>query len=170
MEHKIVGIDPGKTGGICLLTVQYGKPYFEFFPLPLNAEGSLCFAAMKTRFAEPQFNEALFVVEHVAGFSGNGAAASFVFGYGTATLHCALIASGHQFTARAPRQWQALHFPKGEKNTDKNLSAKACAQWFDLSRVTLPRCRTPHTGLMDAALIALAYAIETKLLTQKLTR
>lgn len=139
MYKNYIGIDPGQSGGIAILSNKNEvikmpsteKDIWEWFDFHKNN----CFA----------------IIEKVHSMPGQGVASTFKFGKGYGGLRMALIAAGIPFDEVTPRMWQKslgiTSKAKTESKTEfKNrLKAKA-QQLFPQIKMTLSIC--------DALLIA----------------
>lgn len=105
MEQNIIGIDPGKNGGIAVIdrngsVIEVVKmpptPHDVFMFLNKYKENSICY------------------LERVGGMPGNSANAMFVFGRGYGQLEMALLALEIPTITVTPNKWEK-HFQLGKK-------------------------------------------------------
>lgn len=140
---KIIGIDPGKNGGICILN-QNGE-VLTLIKMPATPSDLYSF------LAEHSDCNAC-VLEKVGGMPGNGGSAMFNFGKGYGWLEMALIACKIKTITVTPQKWQK-YYQLGSSSScthtewKNKLKAKA-QQLFPLQgkKITLVTC--------DAMLIA----------------
>jgi crossover junction endodeoxyribonuclease RuvC len=130
-----IGIDPGKSGGIAIITPGGGvcahkMPETDRDLLDLLSE----FSADDNRA----------VLEQVHAMPGQGVTSTFTFGRGYGKLEMALCAALIPFETATPQKWQKLMgcLTKGDKNV-----SKATAQRL------FPYLKVTH-AIADALLIA----------------
>ena len=143
----ILGIDPGATGGICLLDddervvwaekrEQFDETELADFIALAKASGFLLYAFL----------------ERAQSFPKMGVVGAFKYGEGYGFWQGLLTANGIGFETVPPLTWQrALGVTKKHKEITqsqhkKNLVAEARSRWPSLPK---------HSGVCDAALIAL---------------
>ena len=142
-KKKYMGIDPGKNGGIAVLSAD--GTVIEACRMPWTPQDVL---ELIGRHAE----ECVCVLERVGGMPGDGGSAMFNFGKGFGHLEMALLALGVPTEEVTPNKWEKEYqlgsSGKFTKTEWKNrLKAKAQALFPGLGRgVTLATC--------DALLIA----------------
>ena len=140
---KIMGIDPGKNGGICILD-QSGE-VLTLIKMPATPGGLYNF------LVEHSDCNAC-VLEKVGGMPGNGGSAMFNFGKGYGWLEMALIACKIKTVTVTPQKWQK-YYQLGSSSScthtewKNKLKAKAQQLFPSLGKkITLVTC--------DAMLIA----------------
>lgn len=140
---RIIGIDPGKNGGICILS-EDGKVQ-ELVKMPATPEDLYIFLSEHTRGT-------VCYLEKVGGMPGNGGSAMFNFGKGYGNIEMALIACGIKTVTVTPQKWQK-HYQLGSSSScshtewKNKLKAKAQQLFPHLGKkITLVTC--------DALLIA----------------
>ena len=94
MSQTIIGIDPGKSGGIAIW--QFGK---------ISAQKSPATEKDLWDLLRPHSGATTFI-EKVSAGPKMGSAAAFKFGRGCGLLHMALIASGMRIEYVTPAKWQ----------------------------------------------------------------
>ena len=130
----IIGIDPGKNGGIAWITD--GKPCVEKMPETLTdlweliediATGAMCSHECRSSIMKAY-------LESVHSSPQMGVKSSFTFGNGFGHLEMALTAAGIPFERVTPQKWQkALGcLTKG----DKNVSKRRAQELFPQMKVT----------------------------------
>ncbi len=122
----IIGIDPGKSGGIAWIT--NGKPCVEKMPetpqdlydliMSIKGEWKFCKAYIEQVHSSPQM----------------GVTSAFTFGQGFGHLEMALTAAGIPFERVSPQKWQKSLgcLTKG----DKNVSKRRAQELFPSMKVT----------------------------------
>lgn len=147
----IVGIDPGKSGAIALLTTFSGvRADVELLVMP-----EVQAVAAKLQWVAAAAQDAHVFVEKAQSFPSQGIASAFNYGTGYGELLGMLWALGLAHTLVPPRTWtKVMH--AGTKSTEpKKRSLEAAQRLFPTIKLTAtPRCKKPHDGLVDALLIA----------------
>lgn len=84
-----------------------------------------------------------------------GVASMFSIGLGYGMFRGILASLGIPHTLVHPKTWQKLMFRDLPKSDTKAMSHIVCMRlWPGASWLASPRCKKPHDGLTDAALIA----------------
>ena len=97
-DEKIIAIDPGKAGGIAVLSVTKNK-LIAVEPMPETPQDLLTFI---TRYQK----NAVCYLERVQGIPGMGANAMFNFGQGFGQLEMALLCRNIPTIEVTPQKWQ----------------------------------------------------------------
>lgn len=148
----IVGIDPGKTGGIAIIRPSYtSQRDVDLLVMPEIQE----FAA-KMQWLETDTSADCHVfLEKAQSFPGQGIASAFNYGVGYGELLGVLWALGLAHTLVPPRTWtKAIH--AGTKDAEpKKRTLEAVQRLFPEMKLTAnDRCKKPHLGIVDALAIA----------------
>lgn len=148
VKQRIIGIDPGKNGGIAILD---DGELTELIPMPATIRD--IFNNIIDYTCEPKYIVAhcCIYLEKVSARPGNGAASMFLFGQEFGWLQMAAAAAGCETHEVTPSKWQrAIGVAKRETNEShshyKNRLKQMAQQLFPAKRFTLATC--------DAALIA----------------
>lgn len=133
-HRKIIGIDPGKHGGVSVYSCD-AKKMIEVAKLPQTPQELLTFLRIYS------YNSVCYL-ERVQGIPGNGAAQMFNFGRGFGHIEMALLALKIPCVEVTPQKWQkALQLGhKGSKTTSqwKNKLKERASQYFPgLGKITL---------------------------------
>jgi hypothetical protein len=141
-----VGVDPGQTGGVCAVDEQGTLLSMMTFNKGLIA-GLSC-------FFEDHPQQAMIVgVERVHSMPKQGVASTFKFGVGFGMIQGFLGSRYITYDLVTPQTWTKIcRDSVGEKAKERTL-AFADNLW-GLDCFVQPRCRNPHSGLIDAAVIA----------------
>jgi Holliday junction resolvasome RuvABC endonuclease subunit len=133
----ILGIDPGKSGGIAWIT--NGKPCVEKMPDTLQDLWELL---RDIEISSEEYCHAY--LESVSSSPQMGVVSAFTFGNGFGHLEMALTAAGIPFERVRPQVWQKAMgcMTKG----DKNVSKRKAQELF-------PQIKVTH-AIADALLIA----------------
>lgn len=136
-EHrKIVGVDPGLKGGICV----DGHP----FPMPVDDDGLLC------RHIANLFSGAYLICIERQGYRpGQGGVVTNLANYGRllalAEITCEVLVVD-------PKRWKTAVL--GEQYAhDKAGTILWANEMYPKINLTLPKCRKPHDGMADALAI-----------------
>lgn len=158
--ESILGIDPGKTGGLVLLSPAGSILRKEVIPVngkevDLDRLAKLFYELSDlVRVAYLEKVQGTFFSKGVRQFQGT--ASQFEFGRSFGTLEGMLAAFRIPYELVRAQQWQgAIHIGTNRKDPAKIRSKQAVVRLFP--RVDLrenERCRVPHDGLVDALLIA----------------
>jgi len=154
-----VGIDPGKTGAIAILSRFGGLLHAE--PLPyiaddLDVRGVICGVLEVVRGAmlDGSSVSVHVAIEKVASRPGQGVSSVFRFGLDTGKLHGAVLAQmDWALHTPTPQTWQKV--AGGPTKGDKAITAAWVARLYPTAPIIPKRCRVVHTGVTDA--IGIAY-------------
>jgi hypothetical protein len=140
MSKTIIGIDPGKSGGIAWITD--GKPCVEKMPDTLQDLWELIVSiSMNAGIGGMDIHA---YIEQVHSSPQMGVKSAFTFGNGFGHLEMALTAAGIPFTRIRPQVWQKKLgcMTKGNKNITKQKAQEL-----------FPSIKVTH-AIADALLIA----------------
>lgn len=141
----VVGIDPGKTGGIALL---HSNGSVSLFDIPytdgrLDVQEMHRMADLWQNFVAPRV-----VIEQVGGALRDGASNAFTFGWNTGAMTAAIMLAGHMPEYVTPARWKMRTGLKGKgKRESLKLARKLYPNVLGLELVK-------HEGLAEALLIA----------------
>lgn len=143
-----VGIDPGKNGGICILS-KHGQ-ILGIMPMPSMAR----FAEIAKELSA---NIGHLYLEKSHAYPGQGVVSIFNYGEHFGCLQGILLANKISYTLISPRTWQK-HMILPSKETDPKKKALATAnRVFKKNKwdwLPSKRHKIPHDGMIDSALIA----------------
>lgn len=131
---SILGIDPGKNGGLALINESGDCEALVKMPAtPLDLYNEVC--TMKHKGVR------MAALEKVGGMPGNGGASMFNFGRNYGHIEMALLAAGIPFTIVTPQKWQK-HYQLGSssghtKSEWKNRLREAAQRLYPDIKVTL---------------------------------
>lgn len=154
----VLGIDPGVDGGLVLLPRQ-GRPRCAVMPSELTGKGK---RRQVDRRALAQLLRELapdrVYLEQVGPHSSDGVLQAFSFGRNVESVESALVHLGLRYETVPPQTWQAAMFVGLPKDNTKATAKRVCSRLWPTLWPTgfygTPRCKTPHEGICDAALIA----------------
>lgn len=145
----IIGIDPGKSGGVAILA----SDAFECMPMPDMAYLSDwlidCIEQYPVRV----------ILEKVSAMPGQGVTSMFTFGEQYGMIQGVLASVRAPFEMVRPQEWmRAIGLPLGIKEPPRARFARQAAIAARLypghSFLASDRCKVPHSGMVAAALIA----------------
>lgn len=147
----VVGIDPGRNGGVAVLSIT--GSILGLRPLPYDHPEKLAQFFIDNHKAQPDIR--LFI-EKAQAMPKDSSRAMFTYGTGFGTLLGILIALKvpHQLVPAA--SWtRVMHEGTPATQEAKRRSLLAAKRLFPgASLLATPRCRVEHDGLVDALLIA----------------
>ena len=125
----IIGIDPGKGGGIAW--ISDGKPCVEKMPETLQDVWEL---VVDIGGGIESFSHVVAYIESVHSSPQMGVKSAFTFGNGFGHLEMALTAAGIPFERVSPQRWQKAMgcMTRG----DKNVSKRRAQELFPAMKVT----------------------------------
>ena len=153
-HRKVIGIDPGKNGGIAVFSIDIGK-VVEVIKMPETPQELLQFLRLYSI-------NAVCYLEKVGGMPGQGGSAMFNFGKGFGWIEMALIANKIPTTEVTPQKWQKeLQLgSKGKKSTlewKTKLKQRAQQLWPTVEKQFNLKFKKDWLAVSDALLI-LEYA------------
>lgn len=147
----VVGLDPGQTGAGAKIDDLSG-PSVAPFP---TIEGALAWGFLKGYIKGAVILGAHFFLEQVAAMPGQGVSSMFKFGRNFGMIEGMLIAFEATYELVRPQVWQKEMHAGIEKSIDpKGRSLIAAQRLFPNVNLIPDRCRVPHSGSVDALLIA----------------
>lgn len=150
-----VGIDPGLSGAIVALDDRGSILFLSSMPVVfLKKKRSmdpqrLVLLLVKVRAISPSSVHVF--CEKVHAMPKQGGVSMFNFGMGYGMLQGIVAALKMPFSLITPQAWQKSILAGHAKGSEYLVAA---GLWPNQSFLETPRCRTPHSGLVDAALIA----------------
>jgi hypothetical protein len=168
----VIGIDPGKTGGVAILPVAWpegeAEPAPVVFPLPYAPEDaqpavSVLVDRVTRAYAEHVVVVVLALVEDVNSF-GMGRQSAFVFGQGVGAILAACELSKWPARRVRPVKWQSAIGATRKGGLVDPLGP--VSRMFPGVPLVVGRGRKPHMGIVDALGIA-AYARSTLALARE---
>jgi hypothetical protein len=157
-----VGIDNGADGGFVALA--NGLPLLHAVAPVINIGAT----GKKKRIPDPRGMAELIrsvgasgqlsfvVLEQAQAYPKEGAVASFNYGRGFGAWEGVLAALGIPHAIIGPREWQR-YVLAGIEGADADPKARALLyvqRAIPTLQIVQPRCRVPHTGVVDAACMA----------------
>lgn len=147
-----IGVDPGKKGGLCVMSKDGGIVEL------LRLGDDFVVAELLRRYSQTmdRVNSKCFV-EQVGAMPGQGVTSMFTFGQGFGFLLGVLCALKIPYSTVTPHRWQKkMHTGIPGKGTldAKKRSLLVVRQNYPDAEIVPQGCRVPHDGLVDAILIA----------------
>ena len=152
---RIVGIDPGLDGGLCLLErARNWEPLMITMPTLGSGKRELNLGAIIEwlKRGRPEF----VVIEAQQSMPKQGVASTFTIGKNYGLLLGACNALGFPLQVVRPQQWQKVMLQGAPQRIGTKSAAAIVAQrlWPTLNFKATPKCKNAHDGIVDAALIA----------------
>jgi hypothetical protein len=144
----IMGIDPGKTGGIVILDVN--GTVLSLLPMPMQAKEFDTETIYQLIQGLPEGS--IVLMERVNAFPGQGVSSVWAFSYGVGMIHGLVRASKVPLELVSPVTWQKATC--GPTGGDKSRTAAWAARMFPSAKIVPKGCRKPHEGIVDALGIA----------------
>lgn len=144
----ILGIDPGKTGGLAVLDA-HGK-VVSLHPMPMQAKEFDVETLFQIIQGLPEGS--MVVMERVNAFPGQGVSSVWSFAYGVGLIHGLVRASHIPLELVSPVTWQKATC--GPTGGDKQITVAWTTRIFPGASIVPKGCRKPHLGITDALGIA----------------
>ena len=160
----IIGIDPGLTGGICLL--DESGVIVSYHKTPVKKDNGKTILDLKniTEIFITAGNVVNYIIEqqHSMPQQGISSTGKTMFNYGQLIGIIYSLAHENDYQSYSiinPQKWKN-YYKKiyGESIKDKSASC-ALAQKLSGKTFILPRCKKPHDGICEAYLIAEYYRL-----------
>jgi len=148
--NNFLGIDPGKKGGLVLIS-DSGK-ILDFKIMPTRKDGLIDHDAVY-KFISPLTNINVFL-ERAVSF-GMGSVGAFNYGRGFAAIEISIELTGNKINYVYPQNWtRILHQGESKDLEPKERSLRVAHNLFDIKKFPKSRTGKIHDGLIDALLIA----------------
>jgi crossover junction endodeoxyribonuclease RuvC len=154
VARVFMGIDPGKSGAICALSIRDTENIaVTFAKMPLNKDGEVCAYGLTQVIKQIRPDKVM--IEKVGAMPGQGVTSMFTFGNNYGQIIGVVAALGLTYETARPQEWQK-QFHKGQLKTlkPKEKSLKAAKELFPKLSFIPKGCRVAHDGLVDALLLA----------------
>ncbi len=153
---KIMGIDPGKKGGIAVIDSK--RKICELTPMPMLPGGKVWDLEELCVIVGRWSNDCGAVyIEKVGAMPGQGVVSMFNFGWGCGALEGIVAAYQLPYHKVSPQTWmKSVHQGSDAKANTKQKGLQIAKRLYPgRSFLATPRSRVPHDGMVDALLIAL---------------
>lgn len=150
MIKPIIGIDPGKNGGIAALTA-HDEYLLNVMPETIEEKIKLI------KYLKQAIGAETVCIEKVGYRPGDGGSSAFLFGRQTGELIGISKAFGLEVIEVHPRTWQCKFFDKEDKRPSKMKSLEYARFVLGIPERKLyasKRSKNLHDGIADAACIA----------------
>lgn len=163
-KSAIIGIDPGKDGGIFALVSDISTNNVEVIMYTMPKLGDIIdLKTLNSYLKELNVYDCLVFLEDVHAIYGSSAKGTFNFGWNLGILEGQLTSNKMPYRKIAPKIWQSKLFQgiKEQKDskgkTQTKLMALNAVQNIlpDVNFIVGNRSRKPHEGIVDAACLAL---------------
>jgi len=145
----IIGVDPGLTGGIA--AIDDSGLWME--PMPRDEEG--VDAKELGRLMHELREAKVAYVEKAQSMPKQSSVSTFSYGKNCGITNGVILTLGIPIIEIRPQKWMAEIYKGCPKNLEgKDRSLWAVKQIFPKQNFTLERCKVPHIGMVEAALIA----------------
>jgi len=151
-----IGVDNGLTGALVALSDHPGPP-IEMRPMPTRgkAKGNEVDGEMIWSFIDSFDRDNITVILETPGKHSPGAQALCSMWDSYGCIRGILESRGIRHHRITPQQWQKVMLVGCAKGDTKPAAlARAKQLWPQESWLATPRCKKPHDGMIDAALIA----------------
>lgn len=160
METCVMGIDPGLDGGIALVYDKPKRLVLEIMPtVPKENGKGRQIDLLKFASLVKSWHPTLAVVEKQGARPGQGVVSMFTCGMGYGAILGVLNTLDVSVDVIHPRRWQndlraSYCVLEGGENP-KAAALRVAEKAFPGEKfLASPRCKVPHDGLVDAALLA----------------
>ena len=166
-NKSIIGIDPGKDGGIVVL---YEDNHVETFFIPKIANKVDVRQLHEIFYTLFNCDESYIIIEKVHALYKSSASATFSFGYTCGLIEGLIVGNNYRYSMITPKEWQKEMFAgidpiykpskkkgKGTLETKKmsEIAYKRLYPTIDLYKTEKGnKSKNVHDGLVDALLIA----------------
>ena len=149
----ILGIDPGKSGGISIITDKYVDSY----PMPVAGKdidmSTIAILLSTVKSQREEYESMLCYIEKVHAMPQQGVSSTFNFGFTTGALHGLVAAFGIPRYTVTPQAWKKVVLEGTKK--DKQAAIDYCRMAYpDVSLLATKRSRVCHDGMADSLCIA----------------
>jgi hypothetical protein len=155
----IIGIDNGLKGGLVAMQRRGGILFYSAMPTVLNSQCDkneidiVKVADWVCQFGVEGTDVTLEEPLHAAGSSQSLRSMAMSFG----GIRGILMGRGFKVHRMQVGEWQTTMIGRGPKGTSKKRALEASRKLWPEESFILKGCRTPHDGIIDAALIAEYY-------------
>jgi hypothetical protein len=155
---QYLGIDNGVSGGLVLLSLSPGPAPIAMLPMPIKTarkgnEVDLSEVIWWLDKNEIRLSETMTIIEEPGGSKSAKAATSMAGSFHA--LRAMLEVHGARYERITPHAWQRVMLPGCKPGETKARALEVARRlWPGTDWRASDRCRTPHDGLIDAALIA----------------
>jgi hypothetical protein len=158
---KVVGVDPGKDGGICLMD---NFEVIELFPIPrIKSNVDYKQLAKDLEFCK-EYGAEIFYIEEVHSLGMSGKKSNFSFGEIFGVKQGMFSMAKYPYDFVQPKEWQGViwsnidkvYSNKKKKTVDTKATSESAALrlYPEVDFKKSERATKNHDGLIDSALVA----------------
>ncbi len=152
-----IGIDNGISGALVALSDHPGPPIGMItMPILRARKGNEIDPEAVINWIDDVTGQCLanatVIIEEPVGSKSAKAAASMAGSFHA--LRATMVLNGIRWHRITPHEWQRAMLPGAKGDTKPRALAKARQLWPSESFLASDRCRVPHDGMIDAALIS----------------
>lgn len=148
----IIGIDPGKTGGVCIFSEGLMS---LLFAMPENIQELIGDFRSVIELASSSESKLMVWLEKSQPMPKQGVTSVFTYGRHFGNLEGIITALKMPCTLVQPREWTKEMHRGTSQDTPKKRSLEAALRLApSVNFLATPKCKKPHEGLVDAYLIA----------------
>ena len=158
--NGVIGIDPGKRGGLAFLAAgTEGLHVVDLLPMPTSTATKHALDSVEIKrwiqACDAQCTDGFFFVyiERVHAMPGQGVVSMFTFGFDAGQLAGLVYGLGHTPRYVEPRAWKKQLLGDQYRH-DKAGTLDWATRTHPFAVLTPVRCRKPHDGIIDALAIA----------------
>ena len=154
----VIGIDPGKKGGVCVLSKTPGRTNDGKFCMHNEGEAVImpCLKGLVDYFVHEHvmrhYSGGIAYVENVHAMPGQGVTSMFNFGKGFGEILGVLAALNIRTELVSPQKWKRAVLAGTDR--DKAAAIRFVQENYPDIDLTPGRCRVPQDGIADAVCIA----------------
>ncbi len=156
---RVIGIDPGKDGGVAVLDPDFPSVFVTYRWKGTPEERWRIIRRAATPVMASYVERCPIFVENNHARPGQGVSSMFTFGKECGMALAFAIAIGGAVREVRPADWHRTLFGSALRGggSPKQRALEYVKLRFPdaIERLTPPRCRTPHDGMVDALCIAL---------------
>lgn len=142
----VVGIDPGKSGGVAIGDAETRRVSVFKMPLLGDEIDSLSIFRRIQKLGSPK--KVRVVVEKVSSMPHQGVTSTFTFGKGCGKILATLEILEVSYRLVLPPAWKKIVLAGTAK--DKNAAIEYVARTYPGVPLVPPGCKKPHDGIADA--------------------
>jgi len=143
---RIMGIDPGKQGAVCVVDTDQGSVHLELLS-NFDSKPSTFTTFLKIHEVD------IIYLEKAQAMPGQGVSSMFSYGMGFGRLIGWIEMTETPYILVTPQTWTKEIHKGCTGKTSKEKSRQALLRLFPNENLCVGRSKKPHEGLMDARLI-----------------
>ena len=148
----VIGIDPGKRGGVAMLDSVYCGGVDHFSRMMPDSPVGFAMSIKEAVLCEGKSEVVVAYVELVHSMPKQGVASTFSFGKGFGEILGVLAALNIRTELVSPQKWKRAVLAGTDR--DKAAAIQFVQENYPYIDLTPGRCRVPQDGIADAVCIA----------------